>query len=122
MPNPLPLALMKVQRLARRASSPALSVAGVNAVSVPPIAVTKLWIFVPHAASPGANPASEIDGEELVQLPPTGAVETSLTTTEVGTAGVVSNDRQASCAAASVYQLRRMCIELTRPKANRTVV
>ena len=43
---------------------------------------------MPQAASPGDNPACEIADAELVQLPPTGAVATSFTTTEVGTAGV----------------------------------
>jgi hypothetical protein len=34
IPKPLPLAMMNVQRFVRRESSPALSVAGTNAVSV----------------------------------------------------------------------------------------
>src|SRR5205823_4872576 len=65
-----------------------LNVAAVNAVSVPPTVETNVCSFVPQAASPGASPVSEIVEAELLQLPPTGTVETSLTTTDVGTAGV----------------------------------
>jgi hypothetical protein len=88
MPKPLPFATINVQRVESRVNSPALSVAPAKGVSVTLAPVERLWSFVPHAASPGESPAWVTTEAEFVQVPPTGTVATSLTTMEVGTAGV----------------------------------
>jgi len=69
-------------------SSPALRVAGRNAVSVREKApvVVPAWTVVPHASMPEASAPG--DAAELAQLPPTGADARSLMTMDVGTAGV----------------------------------
>src|SRR5262249_45379269 len=88
MPNPLPFALMNVQRFVNRLNSPALRVAVITGVSVTPNvpAVGVAWIVVPHASIPEARAPGA--AAELAQLPPTGADANSLITIEVGTAGV----------------------------------
>jgi len=88
MPKPLPFAMMNVQRFLRRASSPPLSVAGMNGVSVTAggAPACAAWTLVPQATIPLTivpSPAAE-----FVQLPATGRVASSFTTIEVGTAGV----------------------------------
>ena len=99
MPNPLPLPMMFVQRLVMLASSPALRVAGVNAVSVvwtaTASAAAPAWRVVPHAANPftigcAESPASAALFEQLVPVPPVppAPVATSLITTEFGTTPV----------------------------------
>ena len=60
MPNPLPLAMLKLQRVSRRVSSLGLKVATVNGVSVmasvPPGAGPLVeWSFVPKASIPLAS-------------------------------------------------------------------
>src|SRR5215472_16437582 len=82
---------MDAQRPPMLASSPALSVAGVNAVSVTLKAATPggaLWIVVPQAARPFAAvavPTVAALFEQLVPVPPGPAsVAYNLTTAEVG--------------------------------------
>jgi hypothetical protein len=88
MPNPLPFPLMNVQRPVNRLNSPALSVAGLKAVSDPKNvpAATAAWVEVPQASIPDARAPG--DAAELAQDPPTGALASSLITIAVGTAGV----------------------------------
>ena len=93
MPNPLPFARKKLQRLARRLNSPALrselrkgdSVTMNDAGSEEPLAE---WIFVPQEARPEERGAVPAVAAELLQLPPLGTVASSLTTTDAGTVGV----------------------------------
>ena len=89
MPNPLPFPLMNVQSCVILVNSPALRVAGRNAVSVT-LKVTGVvgaaWSVVPQASIPDAMGPG--DAAELAQLPPTGADASNLITIDVGTAGV----------------------------------
>src|SRR5262245_52345414 len=77
---------MKPQSEVIRASSAALRVAGAKRPSVnanPPGAVDRAWIAVPQASRPGARaPAVTV---AALQAP---TKDTSLTTIELGTAGV----------------------------------
>lgn len=88
MPKPLPCARMKPQLFWSRAISPADSAAGVNAVSVtayvPAAAELLACRVVPHATIPCTGVALAIAPAEFAQLPPTGAVATSLITIDVG--------------------------------------
>jgi len=90
MPNPLPLALMKLHSEVILVNSPALRVAGRNAVSVNAIVAglveVLLWSVVPQASMPDVSAPG--DAAELAQLPPTGVDARSLMTMEFGTAGV----------------------------------
>ena len=77
MPNPLPLAMIKLQRFPIRLSSPALNVAPLNGVSVipsvPPAAGPLVeWTLVPKASMPFASAAVPTVAAEFVQVPPTG--------------------------------------------------
>src|ERR1039458_8246809 len=87
-PKPLPTLATTPQPYARRASSPALKVAGVKAVSVteyvPAAADVLAWSVVPHAAIPDTIVGVPASRAELLQLPPTGAVASNLITMEVG--------------------------------------
>src|ERR1017187_10522701 len=87
-PKPLPTLATPPQPYARRASSPALKLEGVKAVSVteyvPAAADVLAWSVVPHAAIPGARVGVPASRAELLQLPPTGAVASNLITMEVG--------------------------------------
>ncbi len=107
MPNPLPLSTIVVQRVPILFSSPALRVDGINEVSVKDgvmvvvtvggrpghtgglvVTVVIVWVVVIHASMPGTNVAVVAFAAELLQLPPTGTVAKSLTTTDLGTLGV----------------------------------
>jgi hypothetical protein len=91
MPKPLPFAPMKLQSEVILVNSPALRVAGRNAVSVKAmvagVVAVLLWSVVPQASMPDASGPGA--AAELVQLvPPAGTDARSLMTMEFGTAGV----------------------------------
>src|SRR5574338_943163 len=83
---------MNVQSETSRDNSPALRVAGENAVSVLPDALkVDPQASIPAVSAPGA-------AAEFVQLPPTGTLASNLMTIEVGIAGVSGLLIRSDCA------------------------